>query len=188
MSYAASFLNAHGVPFTILRTVPVSSKISIRPSVKSARDFGAREAFWEAFVLAETNMASGELFQIGGDVYLVHSASATYRGELAITAVKTNCTLAHYKFTENIDAKYNLSKSWVLQNALYAYGEIVTAELRARDPGLLQGTRYIFQIPKQTEVEMLDRIVFNGANYQVDALDDIGLKGVMRIQASEDNR
>jgi hypothetical protein len=43
-------------------------------------------------------------------------------------------------------------------------------------------------VPKSADIELLDRIVYNGKNYKVNAIDDIGLGGVARIQTGADTR
>ena len=69
-----------------------------------------------------------------------------------------------------------------------SYGEVVTSRLRQEEPGLLEGTIYIFQVPKSLGVIELDRIEYGGKNYQVASVDDIGLDGVSRVQLSKDLR
>lgn len=190
MTYAGKFLKAHGQSYTILRDPEVMSFISMRRSTRAIRDYGAREAHWEALTLKSTNLASGELFKVASDIFLVQSATSDpASGELALFAVKTNCTLEHKQLTEDVDDSYNLKQEWKTKNAgLHAFGEIVTAELRTRDLGLLQGTRYIFQVPRKSKIAIFDRVVYDGSNYRVDAVNDIGMAGVVRIQVSEDNR
>lgn len=46
--------------------------------------------------------------------------------------------------------------------AVDVYGEIVTYRLRQEDPGLLDSTKYVFQVPKSMAAELLDRIVRDG--------------------------
>ena len=55
-------------------------------------------------------------------------------------------------------------------------------------PGLLEGTIYLFQVPKALGVKELDRIRYNEKNYQVVSIDDIGLDGVYQIQLGKDLR
>ena len=69
-----------------------------------------------------------------------------------------------------------------------AYGEAITYRMIQQDPGLLEGTKYTLQVPKSLGVELLDRFVFNGEGYEVVSIDDIGLKGISRIQLKIDLR
>ena len=55
-------------------------------------------------------------------------------------------------------------------------------------PGLLEGTIYLFQVPKSMMVKELDRIRYNEKNYQVVSIDDIGLDGVLMLQLAKDLR
>lgn len=60
--------------------------------------------------------------------------------------------------------------------------------MRQEDPGLLDGTKYTFQVPKSLGVKDLDRISYNGKPYEVVSIDDVGLEGVYRIQLAVDTR
>lgn len=190
MSYAEKFLKAHGQDTVIQRAVPVSTKVSIKRSTKSSRDLGSREAYWEGLVLASAALQSGEVLTIGADNYLVQSVNLDpASGEYAFFAAKANSALIHKRLTETADANNNFIRTWQTLNAnVKAYGEIVTYQLRQFDPGLLPQTRYIFQVPKSIGIIELDRMVYNGDNYQVDSIDDVALKGIVRIQLSVDVR
>lgn len=191
MAYARRFLEAHGQDCKILRTPVVDTKISIKRSTRAIRDFGAREAHWEGLIPLEVNLQSGELFEIDGKRYLVQSVVFDPASrETACYVVKTNCVLQHQRQVRTVDKTTKIaSVSWdTINENIDSYGEIVTVEMRHRDPGILQATRYIFQLPKALDVRQLDRIVFNGDNYRVDAINDVGMEGIVRIQVSEDNR
>lgn len=190
MSYAERFLKAHGQDAVIQRVVPVNTKVSIKRSTKSSRDLGSREAYWEGLVLANAGLQSGEVLTIGTDNYIVQSVNFDpASGEYAFFAAKANATLTHKRLVETADINNNFIRTWQTLNAnVVAYGEIVTYQLRQFDPGLLPGTRYIFQVPKNIGVIELDRMVYNGDNYQVDSIDDVALKGIVRLQLAVDLR
>jgi hypothetical protein len=41
---------------------------------------------------------------------------------------------------------------------------------------------------KTLGIQLMDRIVFNGINYQVESVDDISMTGVVRLQLGVDSR
>lgn len=193
MGYAARYLNAVGQDCTVARNPDECSKVSMKRSTSAIRDFGARESHWEGLILSSAGLISGDIFTVDGIKYLVQSAVADpASGETYWHAVKTNATLVHKRLEEKADKDYNLIRSWKTINTdVPAFGEIITAELRQQDTGLLKDTRYYFQVPKYEGVSMIsemDCIVFVGNNYRVDAVNDIGMPGVVRIQLSQDVR
>jgi hypothetical protein len=190
MSYAGKFLNANGQDCTINRTPAATSKVSIKRSTRSSRDLGSREAYWEGLILADALLQSGEVLTIDADNYLVQSVNYDPASvEHAFFAAKSNALLQHKRETETLDEYNNPIKIWSTINAdVVAYGEIVTYSLRQFDPGLLEQTRYIFQVPKSIGTLELDRIVYNDNNYQVVSIDDVALKGVYRLQLAVDLR
>ncbi len=189
MSYAAKFLKSKGQDCIINRATPVNTKVSIKRSTNASRDLGAREGYWQGLILADVNLQSGEVITIGDDKYLVQTVTFDYAsGECAFFAAKCNAVLQHKRYEE--DTKNgNIIREWdTLNSDVYSYGEIVTYRLRQEDPGLLDSTKYVFQVPKSLGVKLLDRFVFNDENYQVVSIDDIGLSGVARVQATADTR
>jgi head-tail adaptor len=149
-----------------------------------------REAFWEGLILANSNLVSGEIFQIGNDKYLTMSTiTDKTTGELYVSAAKTNATLTHSRKEEAADTSGNITETWTaLHSNISAYGQIVTAELRRTDPGLVDNAKYVFQLPKNIGVQAMDRLIYNGIDYQVESVDDIALLGVVRAQLSIDIR
>jgi hypothetical protein len=191
MSYAAKYLQAHGQACVIKRTPEVQSYASLKRSTRATRDPGTRDAYWEGLILAESLLASGEVVEIGGTQYLVQSVDADpASGELAFFAAKVNASLTHQRYTETVDPNTgNIIQGWTTLNAsLSAFGQVVTASLRQTDPGLLETTKYVFFVPKVAGVQVMDRLVLGGENLQVNAVDEIMLPGVARIQAGQDVR
>lgn len=185
MSYVGKFLMAAGRPCTILRATPVNSYASLR---RASRSTVRGEAYWEGLILADTNLTSGDILQIGSDKFLIHYTYAS-SGELAWFGAKANAAVSVYRYAEFADENGNLIQNWQLAaENVPAYGEVVTAALRAQDPGLLPNTRLLLQVPKSVGVQVMDRIVLDGKNYQLDSLDDVMLQGIARLQLSEDLR
>ncbi len=194
MSYANSFLQAQGQPCTIKREPnDATSMVSLRRSTKAIRIYGAREAHWEGYILSDSNLVSGDVMTANSSTFLIQSVNNDPAfNTLVWHGVVVNATLGHWRYLSTVDDYGNVIHTWhdmrLGADPIDAFGEIVTAELRQRDPGLLEGTRYIFQVPENAGVKLLDRFVYEGGNYKVDSIDNVGLPGVYRVQASQDTR
>lgn len=192
MTYAEKFLNSHGQTITIQRNPTVTTKASLKRSTKAVRDPGIRDSSWEGLVLPDSNLVSGEIFSVGTDKYLVQSANLDVAsGAIAFFAAKVNSTLTPLRRTEELDDEYNLVVTWKWTPAsttIDAFGQVVTYALRQYDPGLLESSRYIFYLPSSYGVQVLDRLVLNGENLMVNAIDPLMLEGVVRVQAGTDTR
>ncbi len=190
MGYAAKYLQAYGQPCTILRTLAVQSYVSLKRASRGATSPGTREAYWEGLILAASSLASGEVFQIGSDKYLTLSAWADpATGELSVLVAKTNASLTHQRYVESVDGWGNIIQTWTTLNVdVPAFIEIVTYQLRQFDPGLLEQTRYIAQVPKSIGVAILDRFVLDEDNYQVVSINNAGLRGISILQLGIDTR
>lgn len=190
MSYASKFLYAKGLAATINRTTPYSTKVSIKRSTKASRDLGIREGYWEGLIPLEANLQSGEIITIRNEKYLVQSVNYDHAStESAFFSAKCNSIIQHKRYVEDTDENNNVIQEWQSINSnVSCYGEIVTYRLRQEDPGLLDSTKYTFQVPKSLGIVLLDRFIFEGKNYQVASIDDIGMTGVARCQVSDDVR
>jgi len=192
MTYAEKFLNSHGQTITIQRSPTITTKASLKRSTKAVRDPGIRDSSWEGLALPDSNLVSGEIFSVGTDKYLVQSANLDVAsGAIAFFAVKVNSTLTPLRRTEELDEDYNMTVEWKWTPAsttIDAFGQVVTYALRQYDPGLLESSRYIFYLPASFGVQVLDRLVLNGENFMVNAIDPLILEGVVRVQAGTDTR
>ncbi|WP_024834160.1 hypothetical protein [Ruminiclostridium josui] len=190
MSYAGNFLKSRGQDCTILRDIPVISKVSIKRSTKSSRDLGSREAYWEGLILADVGLQSGEILSIDSKKYLVQTVNPDPASrEDAFFCAKCNAVIQHKRYVEDVDDNNNLIQDWQTLNPdVPCYGEIITYRLRQEDPGLLDSTKYTFQVPKSLGTILLDRFVYEDKKYQVVSIDDIGMTGVSRIQCADDTR
>jgi hypothetical protein len=177
-----------GEKVTIQRTPSVTSYVT-RKRVSNSSDPSTRDAVWQGFILSTSSLVSGELFTIGGDYFLAQTVEPDTSGELLWYAVKTNSNVTHQRYTETANDRGDITQSWVTLNAnVKAWGQIVTAKLRAEDPGLLDGAKYIFQAQKSLGITEMDRIVYANTNYRVESVDDIAMAGVVRVQLSVDTR
>ena len=197
MSYSGNFLKANGQDCIIERTVPVTSKVSIRRSTKASRDLGIRAGYWEGLILAETKLSSGEILYIKDEItetrYIVqHTNYDPQSKEIAFFSAICNATIQHKRLVKDVDENFNPIQEWQDVNPykpnMYCYGEIINSRMRQEMPGLLEGTIYLLQVPKSLGVKELDRIRYNEKDCQVVSIDDIGLDGVWQIQLAKDLR
>ncbi len=193
MSYAGKYLKAKGQDCIINKTPAITTKVSIKQLTKSANNLGNREALREGLVLKTAGALSGDILTINTEKYIVQSINEDFASsEDAFFAAKCNAILVHKRLGESADTKGNVVQQWNIVNSnVNGYGEIITYTLRQYDPGLLPQTRYIFQVPKNLGIVELDRIIYGDGNnntYKVESIDDIALKGVVRMQLSKDTR
>jgi len=186
---AGRFLIAHGQECTV-GSPAVSSNVSMKRSSRNSTNPGTRDAMWEGLILGTSGLVSGDIMTVGVDRYLVQSVTSdAASGELAWFGAKSNTELHHYRYIETLDSSNNIVQSWSpLAVSVAAFGQIVTAELRQFDPGLLDSSKYVFWVPSSLGLQELDRLVMGGSNYQVDAVDDVMLPGVLRLQCGSDVR
>ncbi len=190
MSYARKFLLSRGELAIIERIPQIDTKVSIKRSTKSSRDLGAREGYWEGLIPIADSLQSGEIITIRDGKFLVQSVNYDHASEeTAFFAAKCNAVLQHKRYIEDTDNGGHIIHEWrVINSDISCFGEIITYRLKQEDPGLLDGTKYTFQIPKSLGIELLDRLIFNGTNYQAVSIDDIGMTNVIRVQAGVDVR
>lgn len=177
---------------TIQRTPPATTIVSMKRSTRATRDPGIRDSFWEGIADNASNLAGGEIMTVGADNYLIQSANTDpASGELAFFAVKTNAELTPKRITASLDADNNIVEVWGWTpsgTVVEGFGQIVTAQLRASDPGLLDSSRYLFFVPASAGLQVMDRVILTGENLMVNAIDSLMLEGVSRIQCGSDNR
>lgn len=194
MSYAKKFVKSEGETAVIERIPLVSTKVSIKRSTRSSRDLAVREAYWEGILPIEDNLQSGEYITIRGDKCLVQNTNFDKESfETAFFVTKCNCIVHHQReFETGIDEWNNIIREWRDVNPEFtdipSYCTIITYRMRQEDPGLLDSTKYVFQLPKQLDVQLLDRITYNNEKLRVDSIDDVGLSGVISIQVTSDLR
>jgi hypothetical protein len=174
----------------INRTVPISTKVSIKRSTNASRDLGAREGYWEGLIPYSNSLQSGEYITIDDEKYLVQSANYDHASkETMFFCAKCNSIIQHMRISDSVDSNNNVDNGWATLKAdVPCYGEIVTYRLLQADVGLLDSTKYTFHVPKSLGVKLLDRFEFNSENYKVDSIDSLGMSGVVRVQLSADQR
>jgi hypothetical protein len=162
----------------------------MKQSSKNSASPAIREANWYGIMPATASLISGEVLQVDEDYYLIMTVGPDpATGELFFYAAKVNATLTLMRLDEDTDDDGNITQEWdEVSDDIYAFGQIITASLRQQDPGLLDVTEYVFYVAKTIGAQALDRIIYNGANYRVESIDDVGLPGVTRLQLAVDIR
>ncbi|MDR7856085.1 hypothetical protein [Tissierella sp.] len=197
MSYAEKFIYSKGQDCVIHREPNVETKVSKKRSTKASRDLGIREGYWEGLIPNEVDLLSGEIITIKDNKrdakYLVQSTNYDPQSmQTAFFSAKCNVTMRHMRFVDNVDDDYNPIQQWQDVDPdnvnIDCYGEAINQRLRQENPGLLESTIYILQIPKILGVKELDRIVFDGKNYQASSINDIGMSGILQVQLELDFR
>ena len=188
-SYANKFLMAYGEEAIINRPTPINTKVSIKRSTRSSRDLGARESYWEGIISYDVSLLSGEIITIRNSPFLVQSVNHDpASGETAFFCAKCNAILCHKRIVETVDEDFHIITSWqTIKNDMPAFENIETYRLRQTPTGLLDSTKYVFQTSKAFDVQMLDRLVYNGKNYKPVSIND-SLSGIVEIQAAFDER
>lgn len=197
MSYTGKFIASRGQDCIIHRSPTVETRVSKKRSTKASRDLGIREGYWEGLALSKVNLLSGEIITIHEGIkqvkYLVQSTNYDPQSmETAFFAAKCNITFRHLRYVDDVDENFNPIQGWddVDENNIYidSYGEVITSRMRQSDPGLLEGTIYVIQVPKSLNALKMDRVRFNDENYQIVSIDDIGMSGISRLQLAKDFR
>lgn len=197
MSYAEKFIMSKGQDCTIHRNPIVETKVSKKRSTKASRDLGIREGYWEGLVPAEIDLLSGEIITIKDNKrsakYLIQSTNYDPQSmQTAFFSAKCNIIMRHMRFIDDVDDDYNPIQEWKDVDPdnvnIDCYGEAINQRLRQENPGLLENTIYILQIPKILGVEKLDRIRFHNTNYQAVSIDDVGMSGILQVQLGQDYR
>lgn len=189
MSYAEKFLKSKGQDCIIDRDVPVNTKVSIKRSTRASRDLGVREGYWEGLILYDANIQSGEIISIRDNKYLVQTVDYDPASmECAFFAAKCNAVLKHQRYVEDVDENNNLIQEWkTLNEFVYAFENIETYRLSSSPIGLVDSTKYVFEISKSEDIKELDRLVYEGKNYKPVSINN-SMKGILIIQAAFDER
>lgn len=191
MDYTERFLKRKGQDATITsRTPAAASKAFVDPASRTGFRVADRDSYWDGMILSDAALQPGELVSVGGKTILVMSTDADpVSGQTKFMGAKANISLTWQRHTVSTDANNNVVITWPTVSAgIPAFGQLVTAYLRQEDPGLLPSTKYLLHVPASYNIAVMDRVVFNAVSCQVDALDDIILKGIIRLQVSEDTR
>lgn len=189
MKYTDRFIRRKGDACTITsRTPAVASTCIVAPATKGGWRIADRHDYWDGMIPVSAGLGAGEVISVSDKEILVMTTAAN-SGVTFFMGTRTNADLDWQHPTPSTDVNYNVITTWPTVSAsVPTFGQLVTAQLRQEDPGLLQTTKYLFLIPSTYKIPVMDRVIFNSVSCQVDALDDIILDGILRLQCSVDTR
>ncbi len=140
-----------------------------------------------------TKLENGDIFvaktgiQKRESTFLVISVR---RADLSVQATVYRCNgvAEIYRSTPVFDEFDQVIDSTLTLISKVAVNHItVNAKMRLLDAGLLPSTTKEFRMPI-TDIKEMDRIVLDGQNYCVDAIDKTKFDGLLAVQTSNDNR
>jgi hypothetical protein len=183
-------INQNGDVCSVSSRAPaVASKCVLSPSTKSGWRFSERTDYLDGLIPASVGLAAGEVVSVAGKSVIVMSIAGEDCGITSFLGARTNADLNWQRPTPSVDADNNVITTYPTVSAdVPAFGQLVTAQLRQEDPGLLLSTKYLFMIPAAYGIGRMDRVVMNTVPCQVDDLDNIIMEGIIRLQCSEDTR
>lgn len=199
MDYATRFLKRRGQPCEITTRIPSEvSKCIIAPASRSGFRVAERDNYIDGLILAEANLSPGEVVAVSAfisgyagqkEILVFGIDPDPVSGQLKFMGAKVNAPLDWKQQTPSTDADNNVIMVWGTVSAdVPAFGQLVTAQLRQEDPGLLPETRYLFFLPSTYGIQRMDRVIFSAVSCQVDDIDSVILEGILRIQCSDDQR
>lgn len=134
-----------------------------------------------------TALENGDVFKCKDGTYLAITVRKTPMSVQAIV-YKTNADIEVIRASKRYDnADNEISSNVEIIASVPTVHTTVNATMRLLDAGLLPSTTKQFVIPK-CDIELMDRIVLNGHNYCVDAIDDTKYFGLYAVQTSNDER
>ncbi|MCY9593725.1 hypothetical protein PC41400_21600 [Paenibacillus chitinolyticus] len=132
------------------------------------------------------------------EAYFVLSVRPTAEADKYCSLLKINTKVEVQRWAALFDAEERHMGSDFLPVVadVPAVAQFVTARLRQDDAGLLPTTAYVLYVqnsvdvrrPQDKDLTSPDRVLLNGRGYQVDAVDDIKVPGLLHVQLSEDVR
>jgi len=183
-------VNLHGQDCAISpRNPAVASKCVLTPAAKGGLRIIDRDNFWEGLIPSDKAVKSGETVSVSSRTVLVMSIIDDMRGITRFMGARINTILDWKRETPSVDANNNVNMTWSsISSGVQVFSQLITAELRQENPGLLPGIKYLVFIPSRYNIKQMDRVVFNGVSCRVDYADTIILDGINRLQCSEDTR
>lgn len=162
---------------------------------RSDRDY--IESHRDGLIATSSSLAGGDTITCpvsGGDMYLVTTTPSTERTEQGISSfrcVKTNITINVKRLQNTYDNNGNITgQAWNnIVTDIPAYrDDIAYQRMFQQDPGMVPRQSFQVTIQATNNVQLLDRVVFSGENYQVDAIDTISSPGNKVVDVSLDTR
>jgi len=156
----------------------------------------ARQYVHGGLFAPESIVKPGDTVRVDGlDPLIVLSLRPNTERDKTTVMVESNGTAIVQRLSKQYDANDNpIGEDFVQIAEAPGYLELVSGDMRQRDPGLLETTTHILQVPIDTDVpEGKDgvhpaRVVFGDSKLQVSVVNRYKYPGALYVQLTEDNR
>ncbi|WP_391573865.1 hypothetical protein [Cohnella sp.] len=131
------------------------------------------------------------------DTFFVQTLRPTTAQDRYCSLIKINDRITIQRYTKTFDANDNATAEFVTaQEDCPTFAQLITAQLRQDEPGLLPTTVYVLQLltsaavrdPREVSLPSPDRIILNGRPYKADVVDRVKYPNLLFVQLSEDAR
>lgn len=173
----------------------VSDKVILSRETKATTIIG-KEYMYNGMFAPSSSVKPGDMLD-NGDTFFVQTLRLTTEKDKYCSLVKTNATIIVLRYSQEYDDNDNpigdAEYKPVVENVL-AFAQLVTAQLRQDDPGLLHTTTHTLQLQKSVDIKdpqdaiHPDLVVMNGNTYQVDSVDVVKYPNLLHVQLSDSVR
>lgn len=188
MSLQRFFLTKQYDVYGVDGELKASELIHVTRQSNSNTDFAHSYKF-RGLLADDTQITTGDIIQYGDDKLLVTAFRHT-------DFMNTNT--ANMWLCDSVCSIYRLKSKFVgTQKAGNEFVPVIenapcvqqdaNGKMKYYDAGLLESTTKLVYIQKSAEVELTDRLVIDGQNYQVDSISG-SIKNVLILQLSPDKR
>jgi hypothetical protein len=157
-----------------------------------------KEYLYNGLFAPDSPVQNGSMVEVGPDAHLVQTTRRTTERDKYCSLIKTNAVIDVQRYGRQYDASDNPLPDInfaPVASSVIAFVQLITAQLRQDEPGLLPTTVYIMQLQLSAGVKSPkdglrspDRVVLNGLPYQVDVVDAVKYPNLLFVQLSEDTR
>jgi hypothetical protein len=130
-------------------------------------------------VKRKTAIVNGDFITVDNDEYFVTGSMPTQ-----VKLIKTNCIVDIYKVTGSTASGFTKA---LLFTGNPGFQRTVSDNMRLYDAGLLSTTVKKFILP-MIDIALTNRIVFNGINYSINAIDNSKYENLLEVQVEPDKR
>lgn len=141
-------------------------------------------------LMSESSLECGDIcIRSNGDTLFLVAKTDSHNGDKG-EFYTTNTMVNIYEIANELDEYGNSSgtTSALKSEDLKCVYEDVSAKMHMFDYGLLPTTTKRFILPKDTDIQLLDRIEINGQHLQVDSVNRFDFAPFLYVQCSPDER
>jgi hypothetical protein len=151
--------------------------------VGRTKEVDAINSKFQALVPKNTNASFGMPVTSKSEIYFVTTVESTFVNTVCQLR-KTNCTVDIYKVSGSTASGFTKS---LLFTGEPSFQRTVSDNMRLYDAGLLSTTVKKFILPV-LNITLTNRIVFNGINYSINAIDNSKYENLLEVQVEPDKR